>query len=99
LRLTKRSTRAAGWAVFEAKLLAAAGLPPTFYCFGDISIGSRVIVRSHATEHPDWVRVGAIATVANIISSDDGSLFHLQFDDGRDDYSVRAEIRKPRYDE
>ena len=59
----------------------------------------RVIVRSHATEHPDWAQIGAAATVANIISSNDGSLFQLQFDDGRDDYFVRAEIRKPRDDE
>jgi hypothetical protein len=70
-----------------------------FYCFGDIVIGSRVIVRSHATEHPDWAQVGATATVTNIISSSDGSLFQLQFDDGRDHYFVRAEIRKPRDDE
>lgn len=70
-----------------------------YYCFGEISIGSRVVVRSHVTEHPDWAHVGATAIVDNILSSNDGSLFHLQFDDGRDEYFVRAEVRKPHDDE
>ena len=67
--------------------------------FGDITIGSRVLIRSHFTDHPEWATVGAACTVLNIISSDDGSLFHLQLDDGKDDYFVRGEIRKPSVDE
>ena len=70
-----------------------------FYCFGDISIGSRVIVRSHFTDHPDWAEIGTAATVVSIISSDDGSLFHLQFNDEHNDYFVRGELRKPHDDE
>jgi hypothetical protein len=66
-----------------------------FYCFGDISIGSRVFIRSHFTRHPEWAPIGAVGIVTNTISSNDGMLFQLQLDDGRDDYFVRGEIRKP----
>ena len=66
-----------------------------FFCFGDIVTGSRVLIRSHFTKHPDWAHIGAIGTLTNIISSNDGDLFHLHFENGHDDYFVRGEIRKP----
>jgi hypothetical protein len=69
------------------------------YCFGDIPIGSRVLIRSHFTKHPDWAQIGTIGTVTNKISANDGTLFQLQCDGGHDDFFVRGEIRKPRDDE
>ena len=70
-----------------------------FYCFGGIHIGSRVVIRSLFTEHPDWVQIGTVCPVLDIISSDDGDLFQLQFKDDKNDYFVRGEIRKPHDDE
>lgn len=70
-----------------------------FFCFPEITSGMRVVVRSHFTKHPAWARIGAIGTVANMISSNDGTLFEIHFDDGHYEYFVRGEIRKPHVNE
>jgi len=86
----------ASWYTDRHPDLPFGGLVPAtcFYCFGSIKVGDDVIVRAHFTKHPDFAAIGLRSPVANIIASDEGNLFELQFDGGCDVF-VRGEIRKP----
>jgi hypothetical protein len=64
-----------------------------FYCWQEIKAGDRVVVRKLIGDER-LAKPNDKGTVQSILTSDDGSVFVIKLDSGKEAYLVRAEIRK-----
>ena len=67
-----------------------------FRCFTDLDIGDTIEIYRHFNDHPTWAAIGSTGTIRAITSCDDGSIYHVDVDGGKDAYFVRGELCKPR---
>jgi hypothetical protein len=67
-------------------------------CWQEIKEGDRVVVRKIIGDE-QLAQPNEKGTVKTILSSEDGSVFIVQMDSGKEAYLVRAEFRKQRENE
>src|SRR5579859_4258453 len=66
-----------------------------YFCWQEIKEGDRVVVRKIIGDEP-LAKPDEIGTVKTILGSEDGSVFLVKLDSGKEAYLVRAEFRKQR---
>lgn len=66
-----------------------------FFCSEELSPGSSVFIRSNFTEQPEWAVVGKRGTVTRVASSSDGVFYVVKFDNGKESFFLRGELRRP----
>jgi len=70
-----------------------------FYCWQDIAVGERVVVRNHFGNETA-VELGSRGTIAQVLSAPDhGTIFLVKLDSGSERYFMRGELRKPHANE
>ena len=69
-----------------------------YFCWQEINIGDRVVVRKIIGDE-QLAKPNEKGTVQSILDSEDGSVFVVKLDSGKEAYLVRAEFRKQRENE
>ena len=64
-----------------------------FYCWQEISVGDRVVVRKRVAEEQP-AQLNEKGTCKAIAESEDGALFLVDLDSGKEALLIRAELRK-----
>lgn len=69
-----------------------------YYCWQEIKEGDRIVVRKIIGDE-QLAQPNEKGTLKAILGSEDGSVFIVKMDSGKEAYLVRAEFRKQREDE
>ncbi len=69
-----------------------------YFCWQEIKEGDRVVVRKIIGDE-QLAKANEKGTVKTILESEDGSVFVVKLDSGKEAYLVRAEFRKQRENE
>jgi hypothetical protein len=69
-----------------------------FFCWQEVKEGDRIVVRKIIGDG-HGAQPNENDTVKTILSSEDGSLFVVKMDSGKEAYLIRAEFRKQRENE
>jgi len=93
-------TDVAGWYRDRHPSLPMGSIVPgkCFYCWQEIKEGDRVVVRKIIGDE-QLANPNETGTVKEILGSEDGSVFLVIMDSGKETYLVRAEFRKQRENE
>src|ERR1700677_5099195 len=63
-----------------------------FMCWHDLQAGDAVVIRHLVADKPG-IRPGTRGTVAQVVNSEDGNLYLVRIEGGKEYYFVRSEIR------